>query len=156
MNICSRSKQHSHRKLMTIIVMTPTARLLIMTNVTSVTKNENLIHEVVYKIQENISNDVSLLKNKHVAEKCCTAAGFLPCTVLCPVFFFCPGPISLGPYENKTKTICKLRARNDVYVSFLTNGQQVKTFMSTEIKSRKLPTGRREDFPSSCLARLTC
>lgn len=68
--------------------MTPTARLLIMTNVTSVTKNENLIHEVVYKIQENISNDVSLLKNKHVAEKCCTAAGFLPCTVLFPGFLF--------------------------------------------------------------------
>lgn len=134
--------------------MTPTPRLLIMTNVTSVTKNENLIHEVVYKIQENISNDVSPLKTKILQKNVALLLVF--CPVLCFALVFCPGPISLEPYENKNKTIWKLRARNDVDVSFLTNWQQVKTFMSTEIKSRKLPTGRREHFPSSCLARLTC
>lgn len=101
MNICSRSKQHSHRKLKTIIVMTPTPRLLIMTNVTSVTKNENLIHEVVYKIQENISNDVSLLKTKILQKNVALLLVFALYCVL--PWFFCPGPTSLGPYENKTK-----------------------------------------------------
>lgn len=83
--------------------MTPTARLLIMTNVTSVTKNENLIHEVVYKIQENISNDVSLLKTNMLQKNVALLLVFCPVLCFALVFFFLPWSNQLGPYENKTK-----------------------------------------------------